>query len=59
LILQLDYSWIADEPLHTVSTFAESEEFPEDLFTDIQTPPIEDWEVRIPGRGRRICTAWG
>ncbi|MCH92801.1 hypothetical protein A2U01_0013744, partial [Trifolium medium] len=45
LIPQLDYSCIADEPRHIVSTFAESEEFPEDLFTDIQTPPTEDWEI--------------
>ncbi|MCI51172.1 hypothetical protein A2U01_0072416, partial [Trifolium medium] len=44
LIPQLDYSWIADEPRHIVSMFAETAEFPEDLFTDIQTPLTEDWE---------------
>ncbi|MCH80195.1 hypothetical protein A2U01_0000959 [Trifolium medium] len=56
---QLDYSWVADEPHHIVSVFVDCEGVPEDLFTEIQTPPTEDWEVRIPGNRRRICTAWG
>ncbi|MCI29297.1 hypothetical protein A2U01_0050506 [Trifolium medium] len=47
LVPQLDYSWVADEPLYTVSAFVDCEGAPEDLFTEIQTPPTED------------CTAWG
>ncbi|MCI80721.1 hypothetical protein A2U01_0101992 [Trifolium medium] len=42
LIPQLDYSSIADKLRHTVSSFANSKGVPEDLFTDIQTPPTED-----------------
>ncbi|MCI35680.1 hypothetical protein A2U01_0056901, partial [Trifolium medium] len=30
-----------------------------DLFLDVQDLPTEDWEVRIPFRGRRICSSWG
>ncbi|MCI88421.1 hypothetical protein A2U01_0109708, partial [Trifolium medium] len=53
-----DYSWVADEPRNTVSVYAECwDDIPKDMFTDISTS--EDWEVRIPGSSRRICTAWG
>ncbi|MCI33914.1 hypothetical protein A2U01_0055132, partial [Trifolium medium] len=53
-----DYSWVADEPRNSVSVYAERwDDIPEDMFTDISSS--EDWEVRIPGLSRRICTAWG
>ncbi|MCI33680.1 hypothetical protein A2U01_0054897, partial [Trifolium medium] len=52
-----DYSWVAD-PRNTVSVYAERwDDIPEDMFTDISSS--EDWEVRIPGASRRICTSWG
>ncbi|MCI19477.1 hypothetical protein A2U01_0040633, partial [Trifolium medium] len=49
------YSWVADEPRHTVSKYAGCEDnIPEDMFTDIQNPPLEDWEVRVPNASRRV-----
>ncbi|MCI39099.1 hypothetical protein A2U01_0060328, partial [Trifolium medium] len=32
-------------------------DIPEEMFTDISSS--EDWEIRIPGSSRRICSAWG
>ncbi|MCI69107.1 hypothetical protein A2U01_0090368, partial [Trifolium medium] len=32
------------------------DDIPEGMFTDISSS--EDWEVRISGLSRRICTAW-
>ncbi|MCI65600.1 hypothetical protein A2U01_0086858, partial [Trifolium medium] len=53
-----DYSWVTVEPRNTVSVYAECwDDIPEDMFTEISSS--EDWEVRIPGLSRRICTAWG
>ncbi|MCH84393.1 hypothetical protein A2U01_0005225, partial [Trifolium medium] len=44
-IPQLDFSRIADEPRETVSMFVGCEGGHKDLFTEIQTPPTEDWEM--------------
>ncbi|MCI58680.1 hypothetical protein A2U01_0079935, partial [Trifolium medium] len=53
-----DYSWVADEPMNTVSMYAERwNDIPEEMFTDISAS--EDFEIRIPGLTRRICTVWG
>ncbi|MCI59226.1 hypothetical protein A2U01_0080481, partial [Trifolium medium] len=53
-----DCSWVADEARNTVSVYAERwDDIPEEMFTDISSS--EDWEIRIPGASRRICTAWG
>ncbi|MCH94054.1 hypothetical protein A2U01_0015009 [Trifolium medium] len=46
---EVDLSWVADEPRHTISLYAYCEDnIPEDLFTDIQTPLTDDWEFRMP-----------
>ncbi|MCI83058.1 hypothetical protein A2U01_0104333, partial [Trifolium medium] len=51
-----DYSWIADEARDTVSVYAERwDDIPEEMFIDNSSS--EDWEIRIPGVTRRICTA--
>ncbi|MCI69716.1 hypothetical protein A2U01_0090979, partial [Trifolium medium] len=53
-----DYSWIVNEAKDTVSIYAERwDDIPEEMFADISS--AEDWEIRIPGLTRRICTAWG
>ncbi|GAU49260.1 hypothetical protein TSUD_407180 [Trifolium subterraneum] len=54
-----DYiEWVADDPRTTPSKFEFEENFPEDLFTDIEIPGHADWEVRIPGARQRICSAF-
>ncbi|MCI60772.1 hypothetical protein A2U01_0082028, partial [Trifolium medium] len=55
---QDDYSWVADEPRTTLSVYTDcATNIPGDMFTDIST--ADDWEIRIPGESRRICTVWG
>ncbi|GAU22743.1 hypothetical protein TSUD_138670 [Trifolium subterraneum] len=51
-------NWVADDPRTTPSKFEFEENFPEDLFTDIEIPGHADWEVRIPGARQRICTTF-
>ncbi|GAU47352.1 hypothetical protein TSUD_190180 [Trifolium subterraneum] len=46
---------VADDPRTTPSKFEFEENFPEDLFTDIEDPGHANWEVRIPGARQRIC----
>ncbi|MCI56789.1 hypothetical protein A2U01_0078040, partial [Trifolium medium] len=44
--------------MNTVSVYAERwDDILEEMFTDINTS--EDFEIRIPGLTRRICTVWG
>ncbi|GAU35486.1 hypothetical protein TSUD_384410 [Trifolium subterraneum] len=50
--------WVADDPRTTPSKFEFEENFPEDLFTDIEIPGHADWEVRIPGARQRICSTF-
>ncbi|GAU39236.1 hypothetical protein TSUD_396830 [Trifolium subterraneum] len=50
--------WVADDPRTTPSKFEFEENFPEDLFTDIEIPGHADWEVRIPGAKQRICSTF-
>ncbi|GAU48106.1 hypothetical protein TSUD_133260 [Trifolium subterraneum] len=50
--------WVADDPRTTPSKFEFKENFPEDLFTDIEDPGHANWEVRIPGAKQRICSAF-
>ncbi|MCI73122.1 hypothetical protein A2U01_0094386, partial [Trifolium medium] len=53
-----DYSWITDEARDTFSVYAEHwDDIPGEMFTDISS--VEDWEIRIPGLTRQICTTWG
>ncbi|MCI61297.1 hypothetical protein A2U01_0082554, partial [Trifolium medium] len=55
---QPDYSWVADEPRTTLSVYTNyANNIPDDMFTDISM--ADDWEIRIPGESRRICTVWG
>ncbi|GAU37818.1 hypothetical protein TSUD_276360 [Trifolium subterraneum] len=49
---------VADDPRTTPSKFEFEENFPEDLFTDIEIPGHADWEVRIPGARQRICSTF-
>ncbi|MCI44251.1 hypothetical protein A2U01_0065490, partial [Trifolium medium] len=44
--------------MNTVFVYMERwDDVPEDMFTDISTS--ENFEIRIPGLTRRICTMWG
>ncbi|GAU13011.1 hypothetical protein TSUD_173110 [Trifolium subterraneum] len=56
--VERDINWVADDPRTTPSKFEFEENFPEDLFTDIEIPDHADWEVRIPGAKQRICTTF-
>ncbi|PNX65011.1 hypothetical protein L195_g062390, partial [Trifolium pratense] len=58
--IRADVSWVADEPRETASVYrdCESDDIPETMCTDIQTPPTEDFEVRIPTARHRICGNW-
>ncbi|MCI70198.1 hypothetical protein A2U01_0091461, partial [Trifolium medium] len=52
---QSDYSWVADEQRNTLSVYTNcANNSPDDMFTNIST--ADDWEIRIPGETRRICT---
>src|SRR6266487_595720 len=51
-------NWVADDPRTTPNKFEFEENFPEDLFTDIEIPGHADWEVRIPGARQRICSTF-
>ncbi|GAU31791.1 hypothetical protein TSUD_22370 [Trifolium subterraneum] len=56
--VEKNISWVADDPRTTPSKFEFEENFPEDLWTDIEIPGHADWEVRIPGAKQRICTTF-
>ncbi|GAU19778.1 hypothetical protein TSUD_182130 [Trifolium subterraneum] len=56
--VERNINWVADDPRTTPSKFKFEENFPEDLFTDIEIPGHADWEVRIPGANQRICTTF-
>ncbi|GAU45601.1 hypothetical protein TSUD_285700 [Trifolium subterraneum] len=56
--VEKNINWVADDPRTTPSKFEFEENFPEDLFTDIEIPGHADWEVRIPGAKQRICTTF-
>ncbi|CAJ2637853.1 unnamed protein product [Trifolium pratense] len=57
--IRADVSWVADEPRETESVYQGCEsDIPETMCTDIQTPPTEDFEVRIPTARHRICGNW-
>ncbi|GAU27037.1 hypothetical protein TSUD_313990 [Trifolium subterraneum] len=56
--VEKNINWAADDPRTTPSKFEFEENFPEDLFTDIEIPGHADWEVRIPGAKQRICTTF-
>ncbi|GAU46914.1 hypothetical protein TSUD_402950 [Trifolium subterraneum] len=56
--VERNINWVADDPRTTPSKFEFEENFPEDLFTDIEIPGHADWEVRIPGANQRICTTF-
>jgi hypothetical protein len=47
--------WVADDPRTTPSKFEFEDEFPADLFTEIEVLDQENWEFRIPGARQRIC----
>ncbi|GAU50922.1 hypothetical protein TSUD_411190 [Trifolium subterraneum] len=49
---------VADDPRTTLSKFEFEENFPEDLFTEIEDPGHANWEVRIPGAKQRICSSF-
>ncbi|GAU51195.1 hypothetical protein TSUD_374460 [Trifolium subterraneum] len=50
--------WVADDPRTMPSKFEFEEEFPEDLFTDIEDCDHVNWDVRIPGARQRICSTF-
>ncbi|PNY10130.1 hypothetical protein L195_g006699 [Trifolium pratense] len=55
----VDYSWVADEPRTTISLYSDcADDIPDSMCTDIQIPPTQDFEVRIPTSRRRICSVW-
>ncbi|GAU10565.1 hypothetical protein TSUD_422010, partial [Trifolium subterraneum] len=56
--VEKNINWVADDPRTTPSKFEFEENFPEDLWTDIEIPGHADWEVRIPGAKQRICTTF-
>jgi len=51
LPMELDGSWIGDEPLDTTSVYAYQENV-ELRFTD------EDWKMYLPMRNIRICSSY-
>ncbi|PNY02863.1 hypothetical protein L195_g026183 [Trifolium pratense] len=54
-----DYSWVADEPRYSVLEYADCEDdIPDEMCTDIQVPPTEDFEVQIPSSRQQICNVW-
>jgi hypothetical protein len=58
------YSWVADEPRNTPSRYAglPDGEMPPGLFTGIEDPGRDSWEILIPGKSRRVChrlERWG
>ena len=56
------YVWVADEPRTTRSRYAGLAERPPHLFSTIEDPGRDYWDIIIPGRGDRVCwqfERWG
>jgi hypothetical protein len=59
------YYWVADEPRNTPSRYADSpedEDPPAGMFTTIEDPGRDLWDIAVPGKQRRIChklKKWG
>jgi hypothetical protein len=56
------YVWVADEPRTTRSRYAGLAERPPHLFSTIEDPGRDHWDIIIPGRGDRVCwqfERWG
>ncbi|GAU47342.1 hypothetical protein TSUD_302110 [Trifolium subterraneum] len=58
ILVEDNIDWVTDDPRTTPSKFEFEENFPEDLFTDIEIPGHADWEVRIPVARQRICSTF-
>ncbi|GAU51227.1 hypothetical protein TSUD_136240 [Trifolium subterraneum] len=58
ILVEDNIDWVADDPRTTPRKFEFGENFPEDLFTDIEIPGRADWEVRIPGARQRIYSTF-
>ncbi|GAU18715.1 hypothetical protein TSUD_80030 [Trifolium subterraneum] len=46
--------WVADDPRMTPNKFEFEENYPEDLFTDIEIPGRADWEIAFEHMGLRL-----
>ena len=56
------YAWVADEPRHTRSKYSGLAERPSYMFSTIEDPGRDNWEIMIPGRRSRVCQRferWG
>jgi hypothetical protein len=56
------YAWVADEPRTTRSRYSGLPERPSFLFSTIEDPGRDNWEIMIPGRRSRVCQRferWG
>ncbi|KAK2457070.1 hypothetical protein QL285_004379 [Trifolium repens] len=56
------YTWVADEPRHTRSKYSGLAERPSYLFSTIEDPGRDNWEIMIPGRRSQVCQRferWG
>jgi hypothetical protein len=59
------YYWVADEPRDTRSRYADSpedEDPPAGMFTTIEDPGRDLWDIAVPDKQRRIChklKKWG
>ena len=49
------YAWVADEPRNTRSRYSGLPERPPELFTTIEDPGRDAWEIMIPDRRSRVC----
>jgi hypothetical protein len=50
------YAWVADEPRNTSSRYSGLSERPSGLFSTIEDPGHDDWEIMIPG-GEAECAS--
>jgi hypothetical protein len=56
------YAWVADEPRNTPSRYSGLSERPPGIFTTLEDPGRDAWEIMIPGRRSRVCQRferWG
>jgi hypothetical protein len=56
------YAWVADEPRTTRSKYSGLPERPPYLFSTIEDPGRDNWEIMIPERRSRVCQRferWG
>jgi hypothetical protein len=51
------YYWVADEPKNTPSRYAglPDGEMPRGLFTGIEDPGLDSWDILVPARQRWVC----